>query len=312
MAKRPNLIGFGSVAVDDLLFLPFFLRPDSNLQVEKHLRLGGGLAGTALVAAARLGAISAYFGVFGHNDLSDFTLEAFHAEGVQTHLCLHEADAKPLHSTILVDQSSGRRTILFSVDGFRSPPEGEISAEVFVECQMVFIDTFSLAIIDHVCSLAGSLQIPILADIEDTTILDHHDALNKIDHLILNIQMARDVTGKKEPAQVLEALETPMRTASVITAGAEGCWYKELHKPVYYMPAYPVDAIDTTGCGDVFHGAYAAAILRACNIPSAVKQASAAAAIKATRAGGRAGIPNLEKLEQFIAAHNHITPVETI
>ena len=312
MAKRPNLIGFGSVAVDDLLFLPFFPEPDSKLQVEKHLRLGGGLAGTALVAAARLGAISAYFGVFGHNDLSDFTLDAFQAEGVQTHLCLREADAKPLHSTILVDQSSGRRTILFSVDGFRSPPEGEISAEVFDECQMIFIDTFSLAIIDHVCSLASSLQIPILADIEDTTILDHLDALNKIDHLILNIQMARDVTGKKEPAEVLEALETPMRTASVITAGAEGCWYKELHKPVYYMPAYPVDAIDTTGCGDVFHGAYAAAILRACNIPNAVKQASAAAAIKATRAGGRAGIPNLEQLEQFIAAHNHITPVESV
>jgi sulfofructose kinase len=310
MQNRPNLIGFGSVAVDDLLYIPFYPAPDSKIQVEDHLRLGGGLAGTALVAAARLGANPAYFGVLGNNDLSAFTIRSFHDEGVQTSLCMMEDEARPLHSSILVDRSSGGRTILFSVENFKVPSSQNVTAETFEGCKMIFIDTFAAPIFSHVCDLAQRLQIPILADIEDIAIQSQQQALDAVVYLIFNKSLAQIMTGEDEPDRILHALETPARIATVITAGANGCWFKENKQKSYYLPAYPVQSVDTTGCGDVFHGAFASAILRNCTVTNAVMQASAAAAVKATRPGGRAGIPDLKQLQQFMAENPHIQPEE--
>ncbi len=310
MPNRPDLIGFGAVAVDDLLYLDTFPKPDSKMQIDKHLRLGGGLAGTALVAAARLGVRPAYFGVLGNNDLSAFTKAEFIRENVQTELIISQEHAKPLHSTILVDRSSGSRTILFTTQGFKLPAANNIRPENFHECHLIFIDTFALPIINRVCDIARSLHIPILADIEDDGILSYQSAFDAIDHLIFNIHLAAQITMEKNPKRILKFLETPQRKATVITAGAKGCWYKEKNRPAYFLQAYPVIAVDTTGCGDVFHGAYAAAIMRGDEISKAVMQASAAAAIKTTMPGGRKGIPNREQLDQFINQHTKIQPQE--
>lgn len=69
-----------------------------------------------------------------------------------------------------------------------------------------------------------------------------------------------------------------------------------------HQPAFPVEVIDTTGCGDVFHGAYAAALAWGDSLPKRVVLASATAAIKATRRGGQTGIPHLAEVKRLIAA----------
>lgn len=311
MLNKPNIIGLGAIAVDDLLFLETFPEPDTKQKVVKRVRKAGGLAGTALVAAARLGARPAYFGVLGKNELSEFTISEFHKENVQTDLCIFDEKAKPIHSTILIDQSTGSRTILYSVVDLIIPKALDISTEAFEGCKMIFIDTFALEIFPHICQIAQSAKIPIIADIEDTGILDQQSALNLVDYLIFNINMARKITGLKEPKEILDALETPQRKVSVLTAGAGGCWFKENGETAHFMPAFQVDVVDTTGCGDVFHGAFAAAILDENNIPDAVIRASAAAAIKATRPDGQAGIPDQDKLTKFLDQNKNIQP-ETI
>jgi len=306
MQSRPDLIGFGAVAVDDLLYLDNYPKPDSKIRVKKHLRLGGGLAGTALVAAARLGAKPAYFGVLGNNDLSPFTRIEFRNEKVNTDICVHKDRAKPLHSIILVDNKNGSRTILFSTKDFSVPSKRDISPNHFKQCRMIFIDTFASPIFAHVCEIAKSLNIPILADIEDIAIHSHNSVMDNIDHLIFNKYYAQQITGFSDPKTILNSLETKHRKATVITAGEKGCWFKEYNKPVLYLRAFPITAVDTTGCGDVFHGAYAAAILRGSSIEIAVLQAAAAAAIKATQPGGRQGIPNLVELQHFISKNNDV------
>jgi len=310
MQKKPDLIGFGAVTVDDLLYLSGFPQPDSKQQVFDQKRFGGGLAGTALVAAARLGTHASYFGVFGANELSSFVQDTFQLERVQTDLCLYEEGAQPVHSTILVDQTSGSRTILYANDHFQLPPISTITKAQLEGCRMVFIDSASLPIFDHVVFIARSLHIPILTDIEDNSILEHQSSLDAIDHLILGERMACDLTGEHSPSRILNALETPMRKICAITDGENGCWFKEPNRPVYHMPAFPVHAVDTTGCGDVFHGAYAAAVLHHSNLPNAIVQASAAAALKATKPGGQAGIPDFTTLKQFIDENRHIQPYE--
>jgi sulfofructose kinase len=87
-----------------------------------------------------------------------------------------------------------------------------------------------------------------------------------------------------------------------VTAGAKGCWFAESKSPdhVEHQAAFPVQVIDTTGCGDVFHGAYAAALAQGHALRERFRIAAAAAALKATAPGGQAGTPNQLQLTEFL------------
>ena len=89
----------------------------------------------------------------------------------------------------------------------------------------------------------------------------------------------------------------------VITDGDQGCWTLAADDlaQVAHQPAFQVDVIDTTGCGDVFHGAYAAGLVRGLGVAERVRLAAAAAALKATRPGGQAGAPTQAEVEQFLS-----------
>ena len=101
---------------------------------------------------------------------------------------------------------------------------------------------------------------------------------------------------------MVRALRSPAHTATVVTAGERGCWYmsRETGDAVRHQPACRVQVVDTTGCGDVFHGAYAAAIVRGESVPRAITVATAAAGLKATQPGGRRGIPDWETVARVI------------
>jgi sulfofructose kinase len=87
-----------------------------------------------------------------------------------------------------------------------------------------------------------------------------------------------------------------------LTCGAEGCWFLERgSSAVRHLPAFRVNAVDTTGCGDVFHGAYAAALARGLEVRECLRFATAAAALKATRHGGQAGIPTRRQVRTLLA-----------
>jgi len=85
-----------------------------------------------------------------------------------------------------------------------------------------------------------------------------------------------------------------------MTDGVNGFWYSEYEETVHHFPVYQVAVVDTTGCGDVFHGAYAAAFVRGESFRKSLQVASSSAALKATCYGGREGIPNLAKVEEFL------------
>jgi len=303
-----DIIGFGAVAVDDLIFVPNYPESDTKIEVAKRERFGGGLTGTALVAASRLGAAGAYCGILGKNDLSRFTLNEFKNEGVDTSLCIIVNDAQPLHSTIIIDQSTGRRTIYYSLSGFTPPDPALIQKSLNVPCKLVIFDSFMEDSIPHIIKTAHRKGIPVLADIESVDIMQQPESLASIDYLILNRILAEEITGEKEPDRVLFALETDQRICTVITKGKSGCWHKIRNEPVFHIPAFSVKEVDTTGCGDVFHGAFAAALVRGLDIQTAVMQASAAAAIKATQSGGRKGIPGLNQLNEFIGNYSGTKP----
>jgi sugar/nucleoside kinase (ribokinase family) len=103
------------------------------------------------------------------------------------------------------------------------------------------------------------------------------------------------------PTDLARALWTPGKQLVAVTDGANGCWYATSPEDIHHQPAFPVHAQDTTGCGDVFHGAYAAALAQGLNPAERIRLASAAAALKASRPGGQAGVPHRSEVEALLA-----------
>lgn len=303
MIPRWDILGIGAVAVDDLIYLDGFPAPGSKLHIAGEQRQGGGLAGTALVAAARLGATAAYMGVLGEDELSRFAIAGLEAEGVDCSAVRRIPAARPYHSTILVDQQTGERTILASAAGVTPPNPDEMTPDLIGACRILFVDHTVAATALRAAEVANRLGVPVVADLERIGETMPIPALiARVDHLIVGVGFARQVTGATHPAEMARRLARPTQAACVVTAGAQGCWYVVGGGgEVRHHPACRVTVVDTTGCGDVFHGAYAAALARGCGIPAAITIATVAAGIKATRPGGRAGIPDWETTLRYLA-----------
>jgi sugar/nucleoside kinase (ribokinase family) len=299
---RWDVLGFGIVAVDDLLYVDRYPPPDTKVPVRESQRQGGGLTGTALVAAARLGAKTAYAGVLGSDELSSYTIGELQREGVDCTHVLHHPDARPVHAVIIVDTSTGQRTILYSAEGLAYREPQDIREELIGACRVLFIDQSTRDGGLHAVRLARARGIPVVADLEKDLTTEVQQFLQEVDHVIVGVDLAGRATGEPDPERMARALRSSVHECRVVTAGEQGCWYSERGGAVHHVPAYRVPVVDTTGCGDVFHGAYAACIARGESVAVAVQVATAAAALKATQPGGRAGIPGRQAVDQFLLA----------
>jgi len=295
-----DVLGFGAVTVDDLIYVDHHPGPGSKMPVQDMLRQGGGLAGTALVAAARLGASTAYCGMLGDDDLSRYTRQELESEGVDCSAVLHDPAARVIHSIIIVDSSTADRCILFSMDGVKEPRLEEITADLLARCRVVFIDHTMVETGSRIIDLAQAQSIPVVGDIEAVRDDRVPELIQRIDHLIVGTELAGEVTGESDPLAMVRGLSGPDRACCVVTAGERGCWYAERGGEVLHVPAFPVAVVDTTGCGDVFHGGYAACLARGYSVHRAIQVATAAAGLKATRPGGRSGIPDLPTVQRFL------------
>jgi sulfofructose kinase len=301
MAEKWDVLGLGAVAVDDLVYVDHHPEPDSKQQILRQKRQGGGLAGTSLVAVARLGGKAAYCGILGEDEFSTFTIRELERERVDCSPCLTHVDARPVHSIIIVDLSAGGRVILYSKAGVMEPPLEALNEALIRKCRVLFVDHLVLYSALHIMPIAHQLSIPVVADVEE----DHDpllpEFLKQVDHLIIGIEMASRLTGEQDPVQAVGALARSGRACSVVTAGSQGCWYCERGGQVQFFPAFQVQALDTTGCGDVFHGAYEFSIAQGEPVTRAIQIATATAGIKATQPGGREGIPSYPDVIRFLA-----------
>jgi sulfofructose kinase len=298
-----EVLGLGAVAVDDILYLPTHPEADAKVRILHQERHGGGLAATALVAASRLGARCAYAGTLGADELSVFSRDVFRAEGVDTSLLVQREEARPIHATILVDTRTGSRTILLEVPRVTGADPDLPAPEVIRSCRVLLLDHLGVPGMIRAASLAREAGIPTVADFEPSDSPRFPELLSLADHLILSADFAASLTGAAGPAAAAEALWNGARRAVVVTQGAEGSWHlcAETGGKPRHRAAFRVQAVDTTGCGDVFHGAYAAALCRGMGMEERVRFASAAAAIKAGQPGGQRGAPTRRQVEEFLA-----------
>ncbi len=298
-----DLVGFGVASLDRIEEVDVFPAPGGKTKILSREEHGGGLTATALVAAAKLGVSCLYGGPLGDNDVSHQVRRILREYGVTVPDKLpYPVDAEPILATVYVEKRSGERTI-FGMESMTPPPRlNPETHETALNAKCLFVDQFYPEALLPLYRQARAKGIPIVGDFETLEIPFAKDALGLTNHPILPAALVRHYYGDDIPSTVLKLLRENDRSAVVVTDGVRGAWFAERGDvSVRHQPVFPVTVRDTTGCGDVFHGAYAAALIFGMPLADRVRFASAAAALKATRIGGQTGAPTRAELDAFLA-----------
>lgn len=300
MQKQWDVLGLGVTTVDDTLYVESYPQGDTKNHVLEQRRRVGGLTAAALIAAARLGGRCAYAGMLGHDDLSRYVEAELVQVGVDMAQVVRDDDAQPTHSTVIVGQTDHTRTIFGFSNGRVGAADDLPPADVIRSARVLFVDTSGRIGTLRAARIAHEAGIPIVGDFERDDGPHFDDLLALVDHLILGQHFALNYTQTTHPAEAARKLAGDQRAVVIVTCGVNGCWFQAGQGAVQHQPAYPVEVVDTNGCGDVFHGAYALALAQALPLPNRVRFASAVAALKATQPGLQ-NIPHQRAVNIFLA-----------
>jgi sulfofructose kinase len=262
--------------------------------------VGGGIAANAAVAIARQGGKAGLITRLGDDSLGRTILEELTREGVDVSGAKCFPGLRSPLSCILVDRNGERMVVSYSDNAISETTEWLPTAlPAGYDC--VLGDTRWEAGSKHLFKLAKEKSIPAVLD-GDRKPRDP-DIINHCTHAAISMQAAKDMTGLADPAAAVEALRKDHACWLAVTNGAEGVYWTD-GGSIRHTPAFKVDVIDTLGAGDTWHGAFALGLAEGMNEAKAVRYASAVAAIKCTRFGGRSGIPDRKDVELFLSEKN--------
>ena len=264
---------------------------------------GGGKVSSGLAACARLGAKCAIGGMVGDDVYGSFCYDDFIRHGINTDNLVIRKDATTHFSVVISDRKSQTRTMLFKMGNAERLTEQEIDWEKIRSSKYLFIaDASELTEKTVDFAKANGTKIFIDADMYSEEL---EKMIPKID-VFVGSEFVFDgiFPGHKEKG--VEQLEEECREIcrrgpqiAVFTFGEKGCvGYSE--DGFFVLPAFQVDAVDTVGAGDVFHGAFAYALTQNMKYEDACIFSSAVSALKCTKVGARDGVPVLDEVKEFL------------
>jgi sugar/nucleoside kinase (ribokinase family) len=293
--NRLDLVGVGCVSIDDLLYVDASPTDDKG-RIQASERQPGGNIATALVAAAGLGASVAFVGRLSDREDGAVVRADLAAHGVDLEFALPDPQARPIRATVVVFQQGDRFIAYDDATTIGLLPGDDLTP--LLQARTVLLDTYALA--PTMTALGSDVnRLLIVADVEAEV---DSASLRQVQHLVLPMPFARQLTGETEPAAIVTALWNDRRATVVVTDGADGVWFRDTARAeCQYQPSFEVPVVDTTGCGDVFHGAYAVALARGWDALERVRFAAAAGAICATGRGGRGHLPSQDEIVRLLA-----------
>lgn len=296
--NAPRIAGAGICCLDYIVTSPRVHWGDTA-HVTGFCTQGGGLVATALVACARLGADCLFWSLLGDDPMAGTILDELAAEHVSTTRVLRQSGGASPFSFIHVEEGSGERTIFHRPGEHLSWPENADLSEI-PSCAVLLVDHCYPDLALTAARVARAHGVPVVADLLPGDA--ERELLQQVDVLIAPRHFARAMGCENDPAPALDAIHAWGPSVAVITLGEEG-WVCSGAFGKARGPAFPVNVVDTVGAGDVFHGAFAFGVAHAWNTPRCCEFASAVAAIKCTRPGGRTGIPDRKSTAAFLREH---------
>lgn len=290
---RFDAVGVGTATVDYVGLVPHFPEADDKLPMTEFVRDGGGLVATALVTLARLGCRTRYVGKLGEDDFSAFILQGLEREGIDTRAVVRRPEVAGRFAFIMVEAGTGLRTILHTGHGPALFEPGELDRESILAGRVLLLDTSDAVASRTAAGWARAAGIPVIFD-GDKYRPEARDLPGLCSHPILSQRYAAAYTGEPDPARAAAALAAEFGRLVIVTAGRAGAYAADPGRQIH-QPAFSIAVKDTTGAGDVFHGAFAYALLHGWDLPRQLRFAAAAAALKCRGLGGRDAIAGLDE-----------------
>lgn len=283
-------------ACHDLVFdVPHHPGPDEKIRADALLNCGGGLASNGAVTAARLGCRTAFVGYVGADLYGDLHLAEFKAAGVVTDWVVRGAEPTPLSAIVV--KPNGLRTIV----NYRGHSEGACAGQydfARLTTKSILIDGHQFELAKELIAHAKAAQIPIVVD-ADAIRPQMVELVGMVDYVVASERFAEEY-GASSAEAGLAKLATVAPNV-VVTLGHRGLiWQRGSERG--RLGAYSVNAIDTTGAGDAFHGAFAAGLAKDMGWQELLRYASAVGALCCTKVGGRVGIPKAQEVQTFLAS----------
>ena len=299
-AARWDVVGVGENSVDLVLRLdarPGF-EPGAKMAIRSQERAVGGQVVTTLCTCAALGLRAAYVGTFGDDENGGFARRELERRGVDLSGAFTRAAANR-QAVILVDPD-GERVVLWSRDPVLRLEPDQLPTRIFERTRLVHVDGVDAQASLRAARLARDAGAIVTCDLDaaDQEAVALFDAVSVP---ILAEQVPRAITGEPDVERALRVLGRRHPGPICVTLGAGGALLLDEGR-VHHAPAPRVDAVDTTGAGDVFRGAFITALLEGQPPPFTLRFATAAATISCMRVGAVGGVPSRADIDAMMSA----------
>lgn len=298
------MVGLGQVCVDYVGRLPGYPAEDSKTELEELFTSCGGPAATALVTLARSGVSTSFLGSISDDPFGVQIVETLEKEDVDASCLKITPGYTSQFAFIAVTRGEGKRTIFWSRSSAPELTPEDVSLDRFPDARILHLDGLMLDAGKEAALQARQRDMTVVMD-AGTLREGSLDLVKRVDVLVASETFAEPLAGAGGSVQ--PALETLMDMGPrevVITLGARGSIGLDGHGMVR-QAAFPVTSRDTTGAGDVYHGAYIYGLLQGWPMARCMAYASAAAALKCMNGGGWRGIPGIEAIQDFVKALDH-------
>ncbi|MGB6200916.1 MAG: PfkB family carbohydrate kinase [Candidatus Acidiferrales bacterium] len=294
-----DVVGAGLNATDTLIRVPHFPTLDSKVRLIEAVTRAGGEVASALVACQRWGLRTRYIGKVGDDAAGRLQIDEFARDGVEAHVTV-VPNCQSQSSFILVDDSTGERTIIWQRDPRVELEPGDLDQESVVRARLLHVTGSSTAAMSRAAKWARGAGIPVTLDV-DGVYSGIQVLLEDVDYLISSRNFPARLIDDSNPLTSLPSMTRKFGSRLVAaTLGREGvlAWHESRF---HYCPAYRVPTVDTTGAGDIFHGGFIYGLLQNWPLDRILDFACAAAALNCGALGARAGIgsvPDIERLRR--------------
>jgi len=293
-----SIVGIGQCAWDMLAIVDRFPQADTKKEVLVWEEQGGGPVATALVALSRLGVPSRFYGVIGDDREGAAIRQSLIDEGVDVSGLIRRPNASSQIAFIAIEQSVGTRTIFWKRPTGNPLATKDLPSDFLRDAGCLLLDGLMKDVSLFAAREARNAGIPVMLDagrIREGML----DLARLSDYVVGSEEFAAELGWKDDPELFRQEIKRYGFGITTITLGARGS-ITFADGEVISCPAFPVETMDTTGAGDVFHGGYLYGLLQKWPLKDTIQFASAVAAMKCRKLGGRAGIPGLAEVRQFL------------
>ena len=301
MAK---IVGIGANVFDTLYNIPTYPTEDTKMRAVSSKTAGGGPTATGLVAAQKLGVDTAYIGVLADDNAGKFLKEDFQKYGVNTEFVEIKSGYRSFASVLWLCADSATRTCVFDKGDLPALRLNDAQKQAVKDAEILMVDGNEMEAAVEAAKIARANGTKVLYDCGGL-----YDGVERLlaltDIMIPSEEFALGHTGCQTAYEAAKKLyETYSPQVVVITQGKRGGILFDGEKITPY-PVYPAKVVDSNGSGDVFHGAFAAAVAKGYDYLKCCHFSSAVSAIKCTKVGARESVPDFETVKKYLKENGY-------